>query len=298
MVAKASERFDAAFDNLRLPQRYLHCTLPLDSYIDQCRQRIPEFVQANYGLRGAVRLNRRALGKDIVIAPFNFFMGLPNFLFKLLALLCSWVRLQRLSRWLSGIHIGLKTSVQKRLGEQLESELFLLQEQGQGNAWKKVISEPLETYLQTRNVAADITAGTLGAVIGLMTFDQFTPGSISAGSVMSDWAAKEHAVSQFLFGETLGSVWYGVFPVSAPWWLVMTVFALVMLVVAVASAFAGFIHDPIQTWTGVHHRRLNKLLDAIEEQAQAAEDSTGYQPKDTFVGRIYDVIDWIKGAIS
>ena len=45
------------------------------NYIDACRGRIPEFVAVNYAGRGAIDLNRRALGTDLLVAPFNFLMG-------------------------------------------------------------------------------------------------------------------------------------------------------------------------------------------------------------------------------
>ena len=48
-------------------------------YIDACRQWTPEFVGANYSWRGAIKLNRLAWGVDIIVTPYNFIMGLPNF---------------------------------------------------------------------------------------------------------------------------------------------------------------------------------------------------------------------------
>ena len=99
------------------------------------------------------------------------------------------------------------------------------------------------------------------------------------------------------FGETLGAAWYSLFNPDTPVWLIVLCFAVVMLIISVGSAFAGFIHDPVQKWTGLHHRRLHKLLDAVEQTLED-DESPGYRPKDTFVGRIYDVIDWVKGLLG
>lgn len=197
---------------------------------------------------------------------------------------------------MSAFHLGMPTHVHHELKAKLHSDFFELPETDE-SPLKKSISEPIDIYLQTRNIAADITAGTIAAIVGLLMFNQFTPGSISAGSVIADWAGREQAASQFLLGETLGGVWYSVFPVSPPMWLIAASFAVVMLVISVISAFAGFLHDPLQLWAGIHERRLHKLLDAVEEQLVHADDAIGFRPKDTFVGRIYDVVDWVKGLL-
>jgi uncharacterized membrane protein len=157
--------------------------------------------------------------------------------------------------------------------------------------------EPVRIYVQTRNVAADITAGTLAALIGLVLLHQFTPGSISAGSALAHVVAKEQAVSEFAFGEILGRLYYAVFPVSPSLTIIVLALLLVMVVIAVVAALSGIIHDPIQTAAGIHRRRLNRMLDAIEASAIEPQ-AKGYRPKDTFFGRVYDLIDWFKGLLS
>ncbi|GJL83335.1 MAG: hypothetical protein DHS20C01_29690 [marine bacterium B5-7] len=72
---------------------------------------------------------------------------------------------------------------------------------------------------------------------------------------------------------------------------------LVVTVIAVVAAFSGFIHDPLQAVTGLHKRKLNRLLDAIEASATDA-NVKNYRPKDTLIGRIYDLVDWAKGLMS
>ena len=39
------------------------------------------------------------------------------------------------------------------------------------------------------------------------------------------------------------------------------------------------------------------MLDAIEASAIEPQ-AKGYRPKDTFFGRVYDLIDWFKGLLS
>lgn len=79
--------------------------------------------------------------------------------------------------------------------------------------------------------------------------------------------------------------------------MVVAVLLVVMTTLAVAAAFSGVLHDPIQTVTGIHRRRLNQLLDAIEASVNQSVGK-GYRPKDPFFGRVYDLVDWLKALVS
>ena len=272
-------------------------------YFDACRQRIPGFVGKYYSGSGAFHLNRLAWGADILIAPFNFFMGFPNFIMRLLAIVLEYFGARKPARWLLRRHLGLPTAVQKRLRSKLMEELLDLPVANDATTDRLrhlvtyAAREPVTIYVQTRNVAGDITAGTLAAVAGLVFFSQFTPGSISAGSAIAHVIAMEQAVSDFVLGDGLGRLYYAVFPVNpSPTVIVMTLL-VVMGAIAIVAAFSGIMHDPIQASTGIHKHRLNQLLDAIEESI-CQQNGKGYRPKDTFIGRIYDMMDWIKGLLS
>jgi hypothetical protein len=272
-------------------------------YVDSCRQRITTFVATNYAGRGAIGLNCRAFGFDVLVAPFNFLMGFPNFLLRVLAVVLDFIGARKVAQRLARSHLGLPTKVQKTLSERLMTDLLdLTANPGNANdGVRKRISaaaqEPVRMYVQTRNVAADITSGTLAAILGLAVLHQFTPGSISAGSALAQTVAREQAVSEFSFGEILGRLYCTVFPVNPSLSIIVLALLLVMIVIAVVAAFSGIIHDPIQTAAGIHHRRLNQMLDAIEESAIASRGK-GYRPKDTFFGRVFDLIDWVKGVLS
>jgi len=273
------------------------------AHVEACRQRIPEFVGRNYRWPGAFHLGLQAWGTDILVAPFNFLMGLPNFLLRVLAALLDLLGARKAARRLLRAHLGLPTRVQKTLTARLMTDLLDLpvDPEGDRDPVRRGVAlaarEPLKVYVQTRNVAADITAGTLVALLGILLFNRFTPGSISAGSSLAQALAREQAVSEFALGEHLGRLYYGLFPVHPSPAVVIAALLLAMAAIAVVAAFSGIVHDPIQTWTGIHQRRLNRLLDAIMESASHA-NAKGYRPKDTFVGRLYDLLDWIKGLLS
>lgn len=275
----------------------------ISAHISACRERIPQFIKDNYAWPGAWHLNRKAWGWDIAIAPVNFILGFPNFLLRLLALLLEVLKLHRSAHWLRHLHLGFPTKVQQHLATHLHSDLFNLPEQQKSlqrsslDLIGSAAEEPSKLYIQTRNVAADITAGTLAAILGLIFFHQFTPGSISAGSLVAKEIAREQAINGFLFGETLGELYYTLVPVTPSIIVIIISLIVIMVMIAIVAAFSGLIHDPVQAATGIHQRRLNQLFDAIEEAA-GTNSGKGYRPKDTFFGRVYDVIDWVKGVLS
>lgn len=275
----------------------------ISQHLAECRIRIPSFVQSHYAWPGAFELNRLAFGRDILVAPFNFLMGFPNFVLQFLSLLLNLIGAKRLSSGLAGIHLGLPTRVQQVIREKVLLDLLCLPVAcGPGSdslrrQLRVAAEQPVTTYIRTRNVAADITAGTLAALLGLLTLSQFTPGSISVGTTVAKLVANQQAASEFFLGETLGHYYYGLFPVSPTLFTLALVMLSVIAIIAVVAAFSGLLHDPVQAVSGIHRRRLEQMLDAI---ARSCDDSTGavYRPRDTFYGRIYDAIDWLKGLLS
>ena len=275
-------------------------TAAIKAYSNACRDRIPGFVQQHFSVRGAWALNTGALGRDLLIAPLNFLLGLPNFLIQLLAALLTLCKARRAGRWLATVHLGMSTSVHTALRNRLMNEL-LAATPGSSEEVQALMAEcarqPVTTYINTRNVAADLTVGTLLAIVGLIWLQQFTPGSFSAGTVFAEYLAREQAIAAFPLGDLVGRAFYTFIPVSVSWPMLIMVILLLMAVLAVLATFAGILHDPIQAATGIHRRRLGRMLDAIEVAA-IRRQASDYRPADTFVGRIYDFVDWIKALIS
>lgn len=238
----------------------------------------------------------------MLVAPLNFLMVLPNFLVRMLAILLEWCGAERAARWLLGLHLGLRTEVQRRLRREIETGLLDLDPGDPESApvrarVREAAREPVAVYLNTRSVAGDITAGTIAAIAGLIVLREFTPGSVSAGAAVAHRIATEQAVSEFIFGDFLGRAWYGMFPVEPSLGMVAGSVLATILLLAVVSAFSGILHDPVQRWLGIHARRMRGFLDAVEEGLRE-DRPRGYRPRDTFAGRIYDLLDWIKGIFS
>ena len=51
---------------------------------------VPEFVERNFGLRGALKLHRHAVGRDLVRAPANLALAAPNLMLQAAAGVAEW----------------------------------------------------------------------------------------------------------------------------------------------------------------------------------------------------------------
>jgi hypothetical protein len=277
--------------------------VPAERYFAACRQRIPAFVASNYGWAGAVALNRLAWGPDILVAPINFLMGFPNFLLRVLALVLELMRARRASRWLLRRHLGFRTKVQEALTTRVMEDLLALpvNPAERSDPFLRCVAvaaeEPIRIYVQTRTVVGDITAGALAAFMGAVVLSQFTPGSIAAGTAIAQAVGREQAISEFVLSDAAGRLFYTMFPVQPSPIVVVGTLLVVMVAIAVVAAFSGLLHDPVQAHTGIHKRRLSRLLEAIEETTNPSSDKA-YRPKDVFFGRVYDFVDWLRGWLS
>jgi hypothetical protein len=126
-------------------------------------------------------------------------------------------------------------------------------------------------------------------------FKQLTPGAMSTGSALAAAIAQQSAISHFMFGSSLGSIYYSVFPAAASFGLLAATTGGVLAALGVLSAFSGIITDPLQKQFGVHERRLYKLIDALEAQFIEGSNKRFY-PKDHYIARILDLFDVLKTA--
>lgn len=273
------------------------------AYFRQCHERVPAFVAAHFSLPGALSLHRHALGRDLLIAPVNFLLGIPNFLLQLLALAFGVLRLNRASRALSRVRLGFTSNVQRTLRRHLERELLALPAPAcsdPGSLPRRVLlaaEQPLKSYLHARNAMADLAAGTIALALGAVVFRQFTPGSVSTAAAIAQAAEQREAIQDFLLGDSLGALYYATFPPEVDGVTLLLTYLLVGVAIAFLTAFAGLLHDPLQRALGIHRRRLHRLLGIIEASA-AASTRGDYRPRSFFLARVYDAVDWIKGWLS
>jgi hypothetical protein len=301
-------------------------------YFEQRRARIPGFVQDNFSFRGALRINRLALGGDLWRAPANLMWAVPYLSLRVAAYGLRRLGAQRVSRSLTRLPPGFRTRVQQEVEWRVHTELLeqpyrqadrasdkdalleavLAQEDLSrllldymaaidshrgSERFRVALERELKSYGGTRVAVADLACGMISVSAGAAAFKQLTPGALSTGSVLAGAIAQHSAISGFVFGPTLGSVYYSAFPAAASAGLVAASTTGVLAALGVVSAVSGVITDPMQAQLGLHQRRLRKLVDGLERQFHA-DTAEGLNPKEHFVARVFDLADLLKTAAS
>ena len=248
-------------------------------YFEGCRVRIDAFVERNFSIAGAARLHTRAVGWDLLKAPANVVLSVPQIGLKLGAAAARKVGAPKTAEALGNRRLFLETAVAAELRWRLMTELLRLPfadgdrvstddalaeailahprvqaiiAEAAANAagrasdpdFRVRLEAALTEYTGTRAAAAEITTGLIALGTGAIAFQKATPGAIALGPVIAGSIAQGAAISSFPLGATAGGIWYGLFPVQAAPFLVAGATAGVLGVAAVATAFAGMVSDP------------------------------------------------------
>ena len=297
-------------------------------YIAGCRARLEPFIDRHFSLKGSLRLHRHAVGWDLLKAPYNVVVAVPQLMARALAAGGKRIKLTRpAAERLARLNLFLNTRTGREIGWLIMTE-FLRLPAGDGKRVSETdafaeevmkdprvrrsvervaavlethagdeaffgrLEEKLAVYTTTRAAAADMVAVLTMAGTGAGAINQFTPGAMTLVPALSAALAQHLAISNFWLGSFLGSGYYALFPVAASPALIAGTAGSVLAVAAVLSAFAGVLTDPLQRRMGLHKRRLDKLLGTLEREL------TGSIPKrmalhDHYVARVLDLVDML-----
>jgi hypothetical protein len=297
-------------------------------YIARRRAMVPDFVDRNFSFRGAVKLHRHALGLDLARAPVNVGASVATVGKRGLAYGLRKLGRRDAALRLDAATLFLETDVGREIAWRVETELLELPAERKGGAeratrdalietiledprvgahvaatlgvlgrrlddvdLKRRLTETLTEYVGSRTAAADISGSLVTAAAGLAAYQKFTPGVAALSGAITAQIAHAAAVNGFFAGAWAGKLYYAVFAASASPLLYAGVFAALILPVAMLAAFAGIVADPVQRRLGLHRRRLDKMLDALE-RTLLGDAEARYSPRDHYVARLVDLFDW------
>lgn len=287
----------------------------IEHYCADCHRRVDDFVAKELSGYGAWRLNRHALGADLLRVPLNIAWAPFWLLLQMLGWVFGKLKLGILSAGFKRIPAGITTKVQRELGARVERDLllietdqpdpllgYLLTESGVDTAsLDSLLAQPMadkgreqfrNRWFGARTAVAEITTNISMAAVGAVLFKQFTPGALGGGTALAAWWTWDQAVSRFWAGDTLGRVWYGWFPPETDWTASLAATGLLMVLLAVVASLSGFFTDPLQSALGMHQRRLHKLIEhmQLELKSNLLGDSS---TREQYLARVTDVLDWI-----
>ena len=231
------------------------------------RARVDAFVARNFGLAGTLRLHRHAVGWDLLRAPANIMLAPVYLATRLFALSLSVLGARQAARWIGTRRILFRSAVARAVERAIFTELLSPTNSNPGPTPDQL--KRIENYTDVRNAVAEICTTALVLALGYALFQIATPGIVSLTPVLSSYAAQSSAIASFPLGTRLGGMWYSVFPVELPFWFLAIVAISLAVAASLVTTFAGLIADPIQAWTGLHARRLRKLLRLLASEKEA-----------------------------
>jgi hypothetical protein len=302
----------------------------IEIYITERKEKVPGFVQTNFSIAGAFRLNRKALGTDLLKAPANLLWAVPYAGLSAAAALSKWARYAKISELVRKLPAGFDTRVQKEVRWLIYTELLEIPFEQKGRKYshdallaqiinqkeiadlftpelaeihaksrdpkfREVLEDNLLQYARTRNAAAELAGGLLNLSAGAAAFGKMTPGALTVASSVAGVIAQQVAVSNFILGPTLGSLYYGAFPASASMGLLVATTGSIMATLGILTSFAGIISDPVQAKLGLHQKRLLKLIDCLEKELKGLGDSR-YKIREHYISRVFDLLDMLRTA--
>ena len=96
-------------------------------------------------------------------------------------------------------------------------------------------------------------------------------------------------------GSTVGAWYYAVFPVAASAGLVAATTGALLAAGGVVTALAWIVLDPLLATTGIHRRRLDRFVTAVDEELRGGRGGA-YRVRDHYLARVFDVLEMLRAA--
>ena len=294
----------------------------IEHYFRDCRHRIPGFVRRYFRYPGAWHLNRHALGADLLRAPANLFWAPMYTLLQLLAWFAGRCGSPRWQARLRRVPPGFTTRVQREIVKRIHRDLLCASATGgppeylldsitdaiaetlpnnhDNELWrdavKQTFADALHQYAATRTASADIGNTLLSTLVGAFALKKFTPGGFAIAVYLAGLWANGQAAENFFLGRTVGSWFYQLFPVTPSFWQSAVSTLIVLALMAAFAAISGLLTDPVQALSGMHRRRLRRMMDDLQRDIE--NRTTGsFRPKDHYLARLFESIDAVRTAL-
>ncbi|MCM2281658.1 MAG: hypothetical protein NDI61_07410 [Bdellovibrionaceae bacterium] len=159
--------------------------------------------------------------------------------------------------------VGFRTSIHGAMETRLANELFV---SDQGFEYSNVVRKELKKYSLARATLASFSATASTLILGWLIFDQGSLGAMDLIRRLSERVARDRAASDFVFGEGVGRVFYGVFSPSVSWTDTVLSLAFYGVFLALVAFVVAVAYYPLRAKLGLEQRRLIKCIDDLEQR--------------------------------
>ena len=194
----------------------------IENYLEARRRKIPEFVRSHFSFAGALKINKKALGADLVKAPLNAVWIVPYTATRVLSSAAAAVGLKKLAALGRKMPSGFKTAVQEEIDSLIFRELLqlprpedreqvadallaeildqpeiqgLLQDQldqiqakARQEGFRKSLEARLTDYSLSRTAINELSGNIIALAGGVTMLGKMTPSPSTAPSLPSSWA--------------------------------------------------------------------------------------------------------------
>lgn len=303
----------------------------IDRYITSRKAKVSEFVERYFSFKGALKLHRKAFGRDLYKAPLNIMWLIPLTINRAATYVLEKIGAEHLADLLKRMPSGWETDVQKEVSWLIYTELLELPYQQDGREsrkdvlleeilrdpglnellaeylseinqkssdpdFRKSLEQNLREYATSRIAVSELAGSLITLSTNYAAFHKAAPGALSSGTALAGIMAEKIAISQFWLGPTLGAWYYSLFPVAASTGLVIAATSSILAGLAIITTFTGIVTDPIQARLGLHQKRLYKFLDTLHAELSGAQGAE-FHLKEQYIARIFDIIDLLMAAL-
>lgn len=268
----------------------------IEQYIADCRNRVDGFVDRHFSLQETIALQKQSLVSDLLCHPINALWSIPSLFVKKLIEIPVKIGWRSGADLITRLPTGLKTRYQIEIERLITTELLewprtagdrrassngllerITQHQQLGpllasgalsyDVLKELSDIPhlMAEHVASRALVFDATATVLTLLTGWLFFGDHSLGISGIGDQIARNRAKDRAASTFMFGSSLGSAFYSVFPPKPSFSQVVGATLTVGLFVTAMSLLVGMLSDPCLKRMGLQHTQLNMLIDAVED---------------------------------
>jgi hypothetical protein len=235
-----------------------HVDRDIETYIERCRQRIPDFVSANFSIRQTWELQRPTLWFDLACAPVNSAWALPFLAIQKVAETAERVGHPQLARWAKRLPPGIKTGYQRQIERRICKDLL------EDGLPAGTLAKQLHQFSAGRAILSDLFGTLLTLAMSWVILGSMSLSLTDVAHGLARKGAHERAASRFFLGKKMGSAFYNVFPPAVHESTIWMALVFVVVVLTVGGMAGTILSDPIRKCLGFHRYRLEALLDELE----------------------------------
>lgn len=261
----------------------------IEEFIAGKRSQVDSFVQNHFSLQETWKLQKKSVALDIVLYPLNTLWSIPYLTIKKSVEVIDKLGWAPITKSLDYIPSGFKTRYQKQtealitkdfMSSQAANDLVRSLEHSAGISKilsptelteieikiSNLITKEIDNHTSSQILITDLTTSAITLLAGKWMFGDGNISVLGMGRKIARKFANDKASEKFFLGKKAGTVFYKAFPVAPTKSQIYFAAASIGLMLTIFSLAAAVLSDPLRKKLGLHHKKLNTLVNNLEEK--------------------------------